>query len=114
MKSAIRAVLLLAIVAIPVVIWAQTSPVVPVPPAAATSPAPAPTAPPVAASVQAAPNDPLPMDLDGDGTVTAMEHAAGARALFEHMDANHDERVTRDEMLAFQRQVLGALPPSGP
>ena len=54
------------------------------------------------------------MDLDGDGTVTAMEHAAGARALFEHMDANHDERVTRDEMLAFQRQVLGALPPSGP
>ncbi len=52
------------------------------------------------------------MDLDGDGMVTAMEHAAGARALFEHMDANHDEHVTREEMLVFQRQVLGALPPS--
>ena len=49
----------------------------------------------------------MPMDLDGDGVVTAMEHAAGARSLFEHMDANHDERVTREEMINFQRQVLG-------
>jgi hypothetical protein len=49
----------------------------------------------------------MPMDLDGDGVVTAAEHAAGARALFEHMDANHDGSVTREEMIAFQRQVLG-------
>ena len=54
----------------------------------------------------------MPMDLDGDGVVTAAEHAAGARALFEHMDADHDGRVTRREMADFQRQVLGAaIPP---
>jgi len=54
----------------------------------------------------------MPMDLDGDGVVTAAEHAAGARALFEHMDADQDGSVTRKEMTDFQRQVLGAaIPP---
>ncbi|MDR0183974.1 hypothetical protein [Lysobacter arvi] len=91
----------------PIVISAQTSsptataPVVPPDPATQT----APVAPPA--------DDPLPMDLDGDGVVTAAEHAAGARALFEHMDANRDGRVTREEMANFQRQVLGAaIPPA--
>lgn len=112
MKVAVRALLVSAIVAVPIVISAQTSappqPVPAVPPDPATSPvvpvAPPPAAPPV--------DDPLPMDLDGDGVVTAAEHAAGARALFEHMDADHDGRVTREEMANFQRQVLGAaIPP---
>ena len=109
MKVAIRAMLVIAIVAVPIVIWAQTSPVpqsaTAVPPDPATQPAPvAAPAPPV--------DDPLPMDLDGDGVVTAAEHAAGARALFDHMDANRDGRVTREEMANFQRQVLGAaIPP---
>lgn len=109
MKAAVRAVLMLAIVAVPIVIWAQTTPTAPAPPVPATqTTAPVdPPAPPV--------DDPLPMDLDGDGVVTAAEHAAGARALFEHMDLNHDGRVTRAEMIAFQRQVLGAaIPPPGP
>jgi len=107
MKVAIRAMLVLAIVAVPIVIWAQTSP----------TPQPAPVVPPTPATQPAAPlapeppaqpvDDPMPMDLDGDGVVTAAEHAAGARALFDHMDADHDGRVTRAEMAAFQRQVLG-------
>ncbi|GAA5082862.1 hypothetical protein [Lysobacter panacisoli] len=110
MKVAIRAVLVLAIVAVPITIWAQTTPTTPAPPVAATPPAPAMPPP----GPQELRPDPLPMDLDGDGVVTAAEHAAGARALFEHMDANHDERVTREEMITFQRQVLGApLPPPG-
>lgn len=97
MKAAVRILLILTIVAVPAWLWAQSSP----------QPAPAPAASPVAVAAPPPPNDPMPMDLDGDGVVTAMEHAAGARSLFEHMDANHDERVTRDEMLNFQREVLG-------
>ena len=109
MKVAIRAMLVLAIVAVPIVISAQTSsptqPTAVVPPDPATPPV-VPAAPPVPI------DDPMPMDLDGDGVVTAAEHAAGARALFDHMDANHDGRVTRAEMAEFQRQVLGAaIPP---
>jgi hypothetical protein len=102
MKVAIRAMLMLAIVAVPIAIWAQTTSTAPVPPNPATQAAPPPLAAPPPPS-----DDPMPMDLDGDGVVTAAEHAAGARALFEHMDANHDGSVTREEMIAFQRQVLG-------
>ncbi|QSX74601.1 hypothetical protein HIV01_015695 [Lysobacter arenosi] len=104
MKAAVRLLLVLTIVAVPAWLWAQSTP----PP----TPAPAPA--PVATAAPPPPNDPMPMDLDGDGVVTAMEHAAGARSLFEHMDANHDERVTREEMLNFQREVLGVpiAPPS--
>lgn len=110
MKAAIRAMLVLAIVAVPVVIWAQTTPAPATPPVAATPPAA-----PAVAIVEARPVDPLPMDLDGDGVVTATEHAAGARSLFEHMDLDRDNRVTREEMATFQRQLLGvALPPRAP
>ena len=95
MKAAVRLLLVLTIVAVPAWLWAQSTP----------PPTPAPVA---VAAPPPPPSDPLPMDLDGDGVVTAAEHAAGARALFDHMDTNHDGRVTREEMATFQRQVLGA------
>ena len=106
MKVAIRAMLMLAIVAVPIVIWAQTTPTAPVPPAVPPNPATQP-APQVAPAPPPPSDGPMPMDLDGDGVVTAAEHATGARALFDHMDADHDGRVTREEMITFQRQVLG-------
>lgn len=42
------------------------------------------------------------MDADGDGSVTATEHAAGAKMMFTKMDANKDGRVTAAEMDAAQ------------
>jgi Ca2+-binding EF-hand superfamily protein len=38
------------------------------------------------------------MDADNDGAVTRAEHAAGAKAMFDRMDANHDGRLAADEM----------------
>jgi Ca2+-binding EF-hand superfamily protein len=38
------------------------------------------------------------IDTDGDGELTAAEHEAGARTMFEKMDADHDGFVTRDEL----------------
>ena len=38
------------------------------------------------------------MDSNVDGTVSALEHSAGARKMFEAMDANHDGNVTAAEM----------------
>ena len=38
------------------------------------------------------------MDADGDGMVTATEHAAGARTMFDRMDTNRDGNVTAAEM----------------
>lgn len=38
------------------------------------------------------------MDGNGDGMVSATEHATGARAMFEKMDANGDGNVTTAEM----------------
>lgn len=40
------------------------------------------------------------MDTDGDGRVTATEHATGAKMMFTKMDANKDGRVTAAEMEA--------------
>ena len=45
------------------------------------------------------------MDADGDGQVTAAEHARGARAMFIAMDRNGDGRVTSEEMTAAQPAV---------
>jgi len=45
------------------------------------------------------------MDADGDGRVTAAEHARGARAMFIAMDRNGDGRVTAEEMTAAQPAV---------
>lgn len=38
------------------------------------------------------------MDTNGDGAISAEEHAAGAAKRFSKMDANDDGKVTRDEM----------------
>jgi EF hand domain-containing protein len=40
------------------------------------------------------------MDADGDGVVSASEHAAGSTAMFTKMDANQDGSVTAAEMEA--------------
>lgn len=53
-------------------------------------------------------DDPMKlMDADGDGKVTAAEHANGARLMFSKMDTNHDRRVTATEMAAAQPMVKG-------
>lgn len=40
------------------------------------------------------------MDTDGDGRITAAEHAAGAQAMFTKMDTNKDGAITMQEMEA--------------
>ena len=40
------------------------------------------------------------MDPDGDGRVSAAEHAAGAEAMFAKADANHDGYLSHEEMMA--------------
>lgn len=42
--------------------------------------------------------DPTKLDTDGDGMVSASEHAAGSQKMFESMDANSDGNVTATEM----------------
>lgn len=38
------------------------------------------------------------MDTDGDGSISAAEHAAGARAMFDRMDTDRDGSVSAAEM----------------
>jgi Ca2+-binding EF-hand superfamily protein len=40
------------------------------------------------------------MDTDGDGRISASEHAAGSQQMFMMMDANKDGAVTMEEMKA--------------
>ena len=40
------------------------------------------------------------VDTDGDGIMTAEEHAAGAKAMFEAMDADHNGSLTKAELKA--------------
>lgn len=47
------------------------------------------------------------MDADGDGKVTAAEHATGAKTMFTKMDANQDGRVTATELEAAQPMMKG-------
>jgi Ca2+-binding EF-hand superfamily protein len=49
------------------------------------------------------------MDSNGDGKLSPAEHAAGARAMFVAMDANHDGRVNAAEMDAAQLRSGGRM-----
>jgi Ca2+-binding EF-hand superfamily protein len=46
------------------------------------------------------------VDTDRDGVLTAEEHAAGSRAMFEKMDANKDGFLTKDELAAGHARML--------
>jgi hypothetical protein len=45
------------------------------------------------------------MDTDGDGKLSAAEHAAGARKMFERMDLDRDGQVAPAEMDKAHRQL---------
>jgi Ca2+-binding EF-hand superfamily protein len=47
------------------------------------------------------------MDANNDGRISAAEHAAGARSMFQKMDSNSDGRVTAAEMDASHKQMKG-------
>ena len=47
------------------------------------------------------------MDTNGDGKISADEHAAATKQMFEKMDANHDGKVTAAEMTAAHEAVTG-------
>jgi Ca2+-binding EF-hand superfamily protein len=47
------------------------------------------------------------MDDNGDGRVSAREHAAAAKRMFETMDRNDDGKVSAAEMDAAQPKVTG-------
>lgn len=49
------------------------------------------------------------MDSNGDGSVSAEEHAAGANAMFNAMDANKDGNVSAAEMDAGRKGESGGM-----
>lgn len=53
------------------------------------------------------------MDTDGDGKVSAEEHATGVRRMFESMDADHDGKVTAAEMDEAHARMAGGKPAAG-
>ena len=46
------------------------------------------------------------IDADSDGILTAEEHAAGSRAMFEKMDTDKDGSLTKDEIAAGHAQMM--------
>ena len=46
------------------------------------------------------------IDTDGDGKVSAAEHDAGAKMMFEKMDSDRDGFVTTAEMDAGHKQMM--------
>ena len=46
------------------------------------------------------------IDTDGDGILTAEEHAAGSHSMFEKMDTDKDGFLTKDELAAGHAQML--------
>ena len=57
-------------------------------------------------------------DADADGMLTGAEMPERFRERFGNADSNGDNKVSRDEMIAFRRQVrvrqgIGSGPPSG-
>jgi Ca2+-binding EF-hand superfamily protein len=47
------------------------------------------------------------IDSNGDGALTAEEHAAGSRRMFEAMDINRDSQLTFPELAAGHRRLQG-------
>lgn len=47
------------------------------------------------------------MDSDGDGAVSAQEHGAASKMMFDRMDADHDGKVTAAEMSAGHEMMMG-------
>lgn len=46
------------------------------------------------------------VDTNGDGILSAAEHAAGSVAMFDRMDANKDRLLTREELRAGHASML--------
>ena len=46
------------------------------------------------------------VDTNGDGTLTAEEHAAGSKRMFEKMDTNKDGFVSKDELAAGHAKMM--------
>ena len=46
------------------------------------------------------------IDTDGDGILTAGEHAAGSRAMIDRMDTNKDGYVSKSEFAAGHAKML--------
>ena len=51
------------------------------------------------------------IDKDADGVLTAEEHAAGSRTMFDTMDADKDGVLTEAEMSAAHAKMLPSAPP---
>ena len=47
------------------------------------------------------------MDASKDGKVSAEEHAAASKKMFDMMDANRDGKVSAAEMTAVHQRVTG-------
>lgn len=46
------------------------------------------------------------VDTNGDGVLTAEEHAAGSKSMFEKMDTNHDGFLSKTEMMAGHAKLM--------
>jgi Ca2+-binding EF-hand superfamily protein len=49
------------------------------------------------------------MDTNGDGMVSADEHATAVKGMFDQMDSNHDGNVTAAEMDAAHQKMKGSM-----
>jgi Ca2+-binding EF-hand superfamily protein len=53
------------------------------------------------------------VDTNGDGVLTADEHAAAAISMFEKMDVDHDGYLTKAELkVGHEKYMHKATPPS--
>jgi Ca2+-binding EF-hand superfamily protein len=50
------------------------------------------------------------VDADGDGVLTAEEHRAGSRKMFEQMDTDKDGFVSRAELAAGHARAMPKTP----